>query len=103
MPVTKQAIKKVRQDARKAVFNLKRKKTYKKAVKEFLKNPTVAGLKTVFSAVDLAAKTNVIHRNKASRIKSRLSKKLAPAKKSAMAKPVSKASVKPKSSKKSAK
>jgi len=79
MPVTKQAIKKVRQDARKAVFNLQRKKAYKKAVKDFLKHPTEAGLKTVFGAVDRAAKTNVIHRNKAARIKSRLSKKLKPA------------------------
>ena len=86
MPVTKQAIKKVRQDARKAVFNLQRKKAYKKAVKDFLKHPTEAGLKTVFSAVDQAAKTNVIHRNKAARIKSRLSKKL---------KPVTKVSSKP--------
>lgn len=76
MPVTKQAIKKVRQDARKAVFNLQRKKAYKKAVKDFLKHPTEAGLKTVFSAVDRAAKTNVIHKNKAARIKSRLSKKV---------------------------
>ena len=76
MPVIKQAIKKVRQDARKAVFNLKRKNAYKKAVKVFLKHPTEAGLKNVFSAVDRAAKTNVIHKNKASRIKSRLSKKL---------------------------
>ena len=78
MPVTKQAIKKVRQDARKAVFNLQRKNAYKKAVKDFLKHPTEAGLKSVFSAVDRAAKTNVIHKNKASRIKSRLSKKLKP-------------------------
>ena len=81
MPVTKQAIKKVRQDARKAVFNMQRKKAYKKTVKDFLKHPTEAGLKSVFSAVDRAAKTNVIHKNKASRIKSRLSKKLKPSSK----------------------
>ncbi len=77
MPVTKQAIKKVRQDARKTAVNLKRKKTYKKAVRDYLKNPTVAGLSIVFTALDRAAKTNVIHRNKAARLKSRLSKKLA--------------------------
>ncbi len=77
MPVTKQAIKKVRQDARKIIVNLKRKKTYKKAVRDYLKNPTAAGLSIVFTALDMAAKTNVIHRNKASRLKSRLSKKLA--------------------------
>lgn len=76
MPVTKQAIKKVRQDKRKTIYNLRRKNAYKKAVKDYLKNPTAAGLKTVFTAVDRAAKTNVIHKNKAARIKSRLSKKL---------------------------
>ncbi len=92
MPVTKQATKKVRQDKRKAVFNLRRKNDYKKAVKEFLKHPTEAALKSVFKTVDRAAKTNVIHKNKASRIKSRLSKKI---------KSDSKTSAKPKSSKKS--
>ncbi len=81
MPVIKQAIKKVRQDKRKAAFNLLRRTAYKRAVKDFLKHPTEAGLKGVFSAVDRAAKTNVIHRNKAARLKSRLSKKLKPASK----------------------
>ncbi len=94
MPVTKQAIKKVRQDKRKAVFNLRRRTDYKKAVKGFLKHPTEAGLKSVFSAVDLAAKTNVIHKNKAARIKSRLSKKLKPAAGSTSAKPAKKKSSK---------
>ncbi|OGD85380.1 hypothetical protein A2164_04415 [Candidatus Curtissbacteria bacterium RBG_13_35_7] len=76
MPVTKQAIKKVRQDKHKAVYNLRRKNAYKKAVKDYLKNPTEVGLKLVFKTVDKASKTNVIHKNKAARIKSRLSKKL---------------------------
>ncbi len=76
MPVTKQAIKKVRQDKRKALINLKVKQAYKKAIRDFVKKPTEAGLKAVFGAVDKAAKVNVIHKNKASRLKSRLSKKL---------------------------
>ncbi|OGD86049.1 hypothetical protein A3B51_00080 [Candidatus Curtissbacteria bacterium RIFCSPLOWO2_01_FULL_41_18] len=83
MPVTKQAIKKVRQDKRKTIINLKRKKNYKKALHDFGKNPTVAGLSVIYKAVDRAAKTNVIHKNKASRIKSRLSKKLIPRKQTA--------------------
>ena len=74
MPVTKQAIKKVRQDKRKAIFNLRVKKAYKKAVVEFRKNPAASLFKTVSSKLDIAAKTNIIHKNKASRIKSRLSK-----------------------------
>ena len=74
MPVTKQAIKKVRQDERKAGFNLRLKKAYKKAVHDFRKNPSAKGLTDVFSKLDRAAKTNVIHKNTASRLKSRLSK-----------------------------
>jgi small subunit ribosomal protein S20 len=76
MPVTKQAIKKVRQDKRKTLINLKVKQAYKKAVRDFVKKPTEAGLVSVFKALDKAAKGNVIHKNRASRLKSRLSKKL---------------------------
>lgn len=76
MPVTKQAIKKVRQDKRKTVVNMRLKKVYKTAVSKFRKNPTAASLTSAFKALDRAAKVNVIHRNKASRLKSRLSKKL---------------------------
>lgn len=74
MPVTKQAIKKVRQDKRKAAVNLKLKFAYKKAVNDFKKGLTAANLTKAFSALDRAAKVNVIHKNKASRLKSRLSK-----------------------------
>ena len=76
MPVIKQAIKKVRQDRRKAGINLAVRGKYKKAVMAFRKNPTVAGLKAAYQALDRAAKTNVIHKNKAARLKSRLSKML---------------------------
>ena len=74
MPVTKQAIKKVRQDKRKTIYNLRVKKTYKQAVAAFRKNPTSKGISAVFSKLDKAAKTNIIHKNKAARLKSRLSK-----------------------------
>ena len=74
MPVTKQAIKKVRQDKRKTIYNLRVKKTYKQAVAAFRKNPTLKGIGEVFSKLDKAAKTNIIHKNKAARLKSRLSK-----------------------------
>ncbi len=79
MPVIKQAIKKVRQDKRKTAINALVKSKYKKAVLAFRKKPTVDALKAAYKALDKAAKTNVIHRNKAARLKSRLSKKLAPA------------------------
>ncbi len=74
MPVTKQAIKKVRQDRRKSVYNLRVKKVFKQALHDFRKNPTPKGLSEVFSKLDRAAKINAIHKNKASRLKSRLSK-----------------------------
>ena len=74
MPLTKQAIKKVRQDKRKTIYNLRVKKTYKQAVSAFRKNPATKGISEVFSKLDKAAKTNIIHKNKAARLKSRLSK-----------------------------
>ena len=74
MPLTKQAIKKVRQDKRKTIYNVRVKKTYKQAVVAFRKNPTVKSIGEVFSKLDKAAKTNIIHKNKAARLKSRLSK-----------------------------
>ncbi len=80
MPVTKQAIKKVRQDKRKTTVNSKVKTAYKAAVIAFRKKPSAAGLPAVFKVLDKAAKTNVIHKNKASRLKSRLSKLIKPAK-----------------------
>ena len=80
MPVIKQAIKKVRQDKRKAVINSRVRKAFKEAVKEYLKKPNEVGLKKAYIALDKAAKTNVIHKNKSSRLKSRLSKKLASSK-----------------------
>ena len=83
MPVTKQAIKKVRADRRKTIINLKVKRAYRQAVLIFRKKPTGASLKTVYKLVDKAAKTNVIHKNKAARLKSKLSKLLAPNKKRA--------------------
>lgn len=77
MPVIKQAIKKVRQDRRKTTVNLRRKLAYKKAVHDFRRQPSKKVLTAVFSALDRAAKTNVIHKNKAARLKSRLSKMIA--------------------------
>lgn len=74
MPVTKQAIKKVRQDKRKTEINMRRKKAYKKAVHNARGQKTPAALTAAFKTLDLAAKTNVIHKNKAARLKSRLSK-----------------------------
>ena len=81
MPVTKQAIKKVRSDSRKTIVNLRVKKALKKAIVAFHKKPTQALLEVIYKTADKAAKTNVIHKNKAARIKSRLSKLISVSKK----------------------
>ena len=99
MPVTKQAIKKVRQDKRKTDINMRRKKAYKKAVHDARSKKMPADLARAFKALDLAAKTNVIHKNKAARLKSRLSKLIG----SSAPKATAKASVKKVVSKKASK
>lgn len=76
MPITLGAIRKQRADKLKAEINLKVKQAYKDAVREMRKKATAKNLVTVFSKVDRAAKSHVIHANKAARLKSRLSKLL---------------------------
>lgn len=74
MPVTKQAKKKLRKDKKREVENLKVKTEYKKTLKSTKKSPTVKNLSHASKVVDKAAKKGLIHKNKAARIKSRLSK-----------------------------
>jgi len=74
MPQTTGAIRKLRADKKRAVVNSLVRTTYKHEVAAFKKKPTVKALTTLFSKIDRAAKKKVIHRNKASRLKSRLSK-----------------------------
>ena len=83
MPITKSAKKALRQSIGRRKKNLQKKETYKKAVKEFRK--LVAGkdldkakgiISKAFQALDKAAKAGTIKNNKASRLKSRLAKKL---------------------------
>lgn len=80
MPITKSAKKAVRQNVRRRLRNLKRKDAYKKAIKDFRKLMTdkkideaKAYLAKVYQTLDKAAKLKVIKKNKASRLKSRLS------------------------------
>jgi len=84
MPNTKSAAKAMRQSLRRRTHNLKVKDSFKTAVKQ-VKKLIAAGkkseaeqaLKQAASALDKAAKTHVIHKNNASRKKSRLAKALA--------------------------
>ena len=77
MPNTKSAIKAARQNIRRRVVNLKAleliKKTSKAVRKAVNKSDAEKALSSAFAALDKAAKKNIIHRNNASRHKSRLS------------------------------
>jgi small subunit ribosomal protein S20 len=81
MPITSSAKKALRQSKTRRERNIKQKDAYKGAVKTYRKfvsgkqwEDATAKLSAVFKAVDKAAKTNVITKNKAGRLKSRLSK-----------------------------
>jgi len=78
MPITQSAKKAWRGSDRKKVYNDRRKKTLKVAIKA-AKKPVVAGeradqLAAAYRAIDKAAKRGVIKKNTAARKKSRLVK-----------------------------
>ena len=73
--------KSIRQTLRRAEHNKVVRTRLKGLVKNLTGENVVANASLVASAADKAAKTGVFHRNKANRIKARLAKKLAAAKK----------------------
>lgn len=77
MPITKRAIKKLRHDRKRAVQIEQVRSSVQKLVKAMRKKPTQTALTKAFTALDKAAKTHAIHKNKADRLKARLSKLLA--------------------------
>jgi small subunit ribosomal protein S20 len=84
MPNTKSAIKAARQNLKRRAANLKTLENIRKTAKTVKKHATAANkaeavkaLSAAFAALDKAAKKNVIHKNNASRHKSRLSKLVA--------------------------
>ena len=83
MPNTKSAAKRVRQDIKKRRANKARKTKIKTTMKEldaFIAEKDLERareqLRLVFKAIDKAAKTNVIHKNKAARKKSQAARKV---------------------------
>lgn len=76
MPIIKSAKKALRQSKRNRVENDARRKAFRRSVKDFKDKPTVGGLSSAFSFLDRAVDNNVIHRNKAARLKSGLAKRL---------------------------
>ena len=73
MPIIKSAKKKLRQDKKRESYNLLVKKDIKAAVSGFKKKPSAKMLEKVYSLLYSAVKKNINHRNKSSRLKSRLS------------------------------
>lgn len=74
MPIIKSAIKKMRKDKVRTARNNKRKGLLKDLIKAGRKQPTLENLSKIYSALDKAVKVNFVHKNKAARLKSRLSK-----------------------------
>lgn len=81
MPNTSSAKKAMRQSLRRKTINLRTKSKYKTAVKSTRqsiadgdKTASVENLKQAMSQLDKAVKKNVLHKNTASRKKSRLAK-----------------------------
>jgi len=83
MPVLKHAKKKLRQDKKRTVTNKKVKDLYKDLVKGAKANPTPETISKAFHGIDKAVKNFIIHKNKAARMKSSLSKLIAGDKKQA--------------------
>jgi small subunit ribosomal protein S20 len=95
MPVIKSAKKKLRKDRKREIVNKNLKNLFKKSIKLAEKNPSEANVRKAVKVIDKTAKKNIIHKNKAARIKSKLAKllvnKKTPAKVPQKAKKTSKA------------
>jgi len=76
MPIIKSAKKKLRQDKKRSKRNFLSIKAYKETLRTIKKGgKDIKGLISRFySQIDKAAKNNVIHKNKARRLKSEVSK-----------------------------
>ena len=81
MAIIKSAKRNIRSSARKAVYNTRRNKAMKDAIKEVRnlivvkdKKVSAEALSKAYKAIDKAAKTNLIKKNTAAHKKSRLAK-----------------------------
>lgn len=99
MPIIKSAKKRVKVAKKAAVRNSKTRRSLKAAIKAFETKSTADNLRKAQSALDIAVKKNVIHKNKAARKKAQLAAeakksgvKVTAAKKSPTNKPVAKKS-----------
>ena len=75
MPIIKSAKKRVKVAKKAAIRNHKTKRSVKTALKLLTTSSSAKTLRDAQSSIDKAAKKNVIHKNKAARLKSRAAKK----------------------------
>jgi small subunit ribosomal protein S20 len=76
MPVLKNAIKALRRDRRRTEINQVIRSQVRTILQKVQKQPVAETVTTAFSVIDRAAKKGVLHKNKASRLKSKISKTL---------------------------
>lgn len=74
MPVTKSATIALRKDRYRTVINSRVRSKLKTATKQCTQNPSPQNLAALYSAADRASKKNIIHPNKASRIKAQFAR-----------------------------
>lgn len=74
MPVIKSAIKKQRQDKKRQKQNENVEQKMNEVYKKALKTKSEKTVASAFSAIDKAVKANIIHKNKAARLKAKLAK-----------------------------
>lgn len=67
----------MRQDKKRTAINKPLKSGIKTAVDRMIKTPNAENLALAFKAVDKAVKRSVVHKNKANRLKARVTKVLA--------------------------
>jgi small subunit ribosomal protein S20 len=72
MPILKNAIKKMRQDKKRTEVNKGKKTRIRTLIKSAKTEVSVESLSNAYSALDKAAKSHLIHKKKADRLKSRL-------------------------------
>jgi small subunit ribosomal protein S20 len=70
MPLLKSAIKKMKQDKKKAKINKKRIQMYSKQIQKVKKTKNKDDALKAYSFIDKARNKKLIHKNKASRLKS---------------------------------
>jgi small subunit ribosomal protein S20 len=74
MPILSSAKKALRSSAKKAAFNRVVKSKLKTALDSVKKAPATDTVSAAFSKIDKAVKRNLMHRNKAARLKSQVAK-----------------------------